>query len=220
MIPGILHLPSISFPFLPQSHGPVNLVVQICGERAHQIPHHKANQPQQQRTELQSNWYSNPKMASEMKGNKIMVLLDGSKMSEKVLNKALYYKREKDILHVVTCVKTEPSTVQYYDKVDHVDKPEIFTAHTEEMKKRAEAVVKHFIDMAKQRKASFVEGSVLVGFRPAEEAIKFAHEQGFNTIVVGQRGFGLSSVAEITILGSFSRQIVDRANCDVILVKT
>ncbi|MCZ2808620.1 MAG: universal stress protein [Candidatus Bathyarchaeota archaeon] len=58
--------------------------------------------------------------------------------------------------------------------------------------------------------------SSILGSNPARALINTAKHENFDLIVVGSRG--LSSAASF-LLGSVSRQIVSKANCDVLVVK-
>jgi len=58
--------------------------------------------------------------------------------------------------------------------------------------------------------------SSILGSNPARALINTAKHENFDLIVVGSRG--LSSTASF-LLGSVSRQVVSKANCDVLVVK-
>lgn len=60
------------------------------------------------------------------------------------------------------------------------------------------------------------EVSTLIGSNPSRALVKHAELENFDLIVVGSRGLG--SVASF-LLGSVSKQVVAKANCDVLVVK-
>lgn len=57
---------------------------------------------------------------------------------------------------------------------------------------------------------------VILGSNPSRALVDIADQEKFHLIVVGSRGLG--SAASF-ILGSVSKQVVTKANCDVLVVK-
>jgi len=58
--------------------------------------------------------------------------------------------------------------------------------------------------------------STILGSNPSRALVDIANNEKFDLIVVGSRGLG-STVA--FLIGSISKQVVAKANCDVLVVK-
>jgi len=127
----------------------------------------------------------------------MLVLLDGSKMSEVVFS----YAREVsgrlgldlDLLHVCTTEEAEQLPMrQAY--IDHM--AEMLKTKSEELRKNADAKA--------AKKAAEIKGKVICGY-PAEEILKYADENKVDAIMLathgrsGIRRWGLGSVADKVI---------------------
>jgi len=58
--------------------------------------------------------------------------------------------------------------------------------------------------------------SAILGSNPSLALVNTAKNENFNLIVVGSRGLGSAAAF---LLGSVSKQVVSKANCDVLVVK-
>ena len=148
--------------------------------------------------------------------NKILVPIDGSEHSDRVLNYALdlaeKYSAEIKLLSVAQPVVatgpmflTQPmlppaSTAIYVKGIE--------VAHE---KMLAEAFKK-----AKETKPNINSSKQLVNGRPADKIVEIANEGNFDLIVMGSRGAG--GIKEF-FLGSVSDRVADEARCPVLLVK-
>ncbi len=142
---------------------------------------------------------------------KILVTVDGSESSDKVLDKAKELGNAFDshitILHVVEDL-ANPNTFKMNfmagnDKVmqDKLDK------HSAEL---LDTYLERFEDYA-----GTVEGVTAKG-KPGHRIIEIAEEENFDLIVMGSRGLGAFSGA---MLGSISNKVVNRSKMSVLIVK-
>ena len=122
---------------------------------------------------------------------KILVGVDGSRHSKKALIEAINVaKKFSGFIKAVTVYK-------------------------QGMDQEAEKVLEETEQHLKKEKVDHSLSSIL-GSNPARALVNIAKHENFDLIVVGSRGLG--SAASI-LLGSVSRQVVSKANCDVLVVK-
>ena len=124
-------------------------------------------------------------------GKKILVGVDGSEHSKMAL------------LEAITLAKKIPGFIK------------AVTVYRQGMDKEAERIlkeVKHYLTTERINH----EVSSILGSNPSRALVTIAEHEEFYLIVVGSRG--LSSTASF-LLGSVSRQVVTKANCDVLVVK-
>lgn len=91
----------------------------------------------------------------------------------------------------------------------------IVTVYKQGKKEEATKILEEAQRLIKEAKIEHTLSSIL-GSNPARALINTAKHENFDLIVVGSRG--LSSAASF-LLGSVSRQVVSKANCDVLVVK-
>ncbi len=91
----------------------------------------------------------------------------------------------------------------------------VITVYKRGMDKEAENVLEAAEQFLKQEEIDYSLSSIL-GSNPARALVDTAKHENFDLIVVGSRG--LSSATSI-LLGSVSRQVVTKADCDVLVVK-
>ena len=89
------------------------------------------------------------------------------------------------------------------------------TVYKQGMDQEAEKVLEETEQHLKKEKVDHSLSSIL-GSNPSRALVNIAKHENFDLIVVGSRGLG--SAASI-LLGSVSRQVVSKANCDVLVVK-
>lgn len=58
--------------------------------------------------------------------------------------------------------------------------------------------------------------SAILGSNPSRALVSMAEHENFDLIVVGSRGLGSAAAF---LLGSVSKQVIDKAPCDVLVVK-
>lgn len=142
---------------------------------------------------------------------KILVTVDGSESSDKVLEKAkelgTAFGSHITILHVIEDL-SDPNTFKMNfmagnDKVmqDKLDK------HSAEL---LDAYLERFEDYDAIVEAITVKG------KPGHKIVEIAEEKNFDLIVMGSRGLGAFSGA---MLGSISNKVVNRSKMSVLIVK-
>ena len=147
---------------------------------------------------------------------KILVPIDGSLHSDKVLNYAFdlaeKYSAEIMLFSVAqTYVTTGPIFVTHPTsplETQGVYISEIETAHRKVLEKA--------FNKAKKDKPDLKVAKKLVNGRASEEIVKIAKEENFDLIVMGSRGLG--GIKEF-FLGSVSDRVADNARCPVLIVK-
>lgn len=91
----------------------------------------------------------------------------------------------------------------------------VITVYKQEMYKEAEKILEEAKQYLKIEKIDH-EASSILGSNPSRALVSIAKHEKFDLIVVGSRG--LSSATSF-LLGSVSRQVVTKANCNVLVVK-
>lgn len=115
------------------------------------------------------------------------------------------------VITVITVPKTLYSRRLYWRAKDqHVEGQEIKALFLEEAQRLVEETVGIVRRQGVEAATAVREGD------PAEEIVKYAHEGGFDHIIMGTRGLG--SVQEL-ILGGVARKVVHLAAVPVTLVK-
>ena len=135
---------------------------------------------------------------------KILIPLDGSKNSLRGLDVAIYLARQCGA--TLTGLYVTP----YYPK-SLLLTPILY-------EKELIKAAKEFMQKAKKRAAQngIVFNEKITDGHEAEEIIGFAHDKGFDLIVIGARGLG--SVKE-KFLGSVSNAVVHKSKMPVLIVK-
>jgi len=146
---------------------------------------------------------------------KILVCTDGSKYSQKALEKASVI--------VKGCNVNEIAIIHVYEKFDsfpisvegNIEQMEINRLMMEEYRKKGEKILSEAL--------KFMEGknikarTILKKGHPADTIISIAQEEGFDMIVIGSRGLG---GLKKLFLGSVSNAIIQEVkNCSVLVVK-
>lgn len=141
---------------------------------------------------------------------KILVLVDGSKNMDRVLNQAVELVQgsnyELSLLHVVTDLE--------YQEQSFSDIPE---SVIQEVTKDLETSGQEVLDQAKAKIPAGipVETFLEIG-HPAENSLLFIEANKPDIVVLGGKGH---SALERLFLGSVSRYIIDHAPCPVMIVK-
>lgn len=142
---------------------------------------------------------------------KILVTVDGSESSDKVLEKAkelgAAFSSHITIMHVVEDLSDQNTFKMNFmagnDKVmqDKLDK------HSAEL---LDIYLERFKDYESGVEARTVKG------KPGHRIVEIAEEENFDLIVMGSRGLGAFSGA---MLGSISNKVVNRSKMSVLIVK-
>lgn len=138
---------------------------------------------------------------------KILVAFDGSEPSYKAFDYGL------EIINRCSVKRPEivvVSVVQPPEPADIVELDAVIDSATQHYTAR----FKELEDRAKAQQITIVT-EVLVG-HPADQVIRYAKENGFDLILVGQMG---KSKIESWLLGSVSRRIAAYSHCSVTIVK-
>ncbi|MDI1471748.1 MAG: universal stress protein [Thermodesulfovibrio sp.] len=138
---------------------------------------------------------------------RILVAFDGSQESYKAFDFALNLSKEcssKERKITVLSVAQPP------EPADIVEIKAVIDSATEYYKKEFEKV---FL-VAKEHGIE-VRTDIVVG-HPADQIVRYATENGFDMIVIGQRGM---SKIERWLLGSVSRRVATYTTCPVVIVK-
>ncbi|ACI20248.1 MULTISPECIES: universal stress protein [Thermodesulfovibrio] len=138
---------------------------------------------------------------------KILVAFDGSEESVKAFNFALslvdeFASKDKEILLL--------SVAQPPEHGEIVETKAVIDSATEYYKREFEKI----LPIAKAHSVE-VKTDIAVG-HPADQIVRYASENGFDMIIMGQRGM---SKIERWLLGSVSRRVATYATCPVVIVK-
>ncbi len=91
----------------------------------------------------------------------------------------------------------------------------VITVYKPGMDKEAEKLLKEAEHLLKKEKIDYGL-SMILGSNPSRALVNTADHENFDLIVVGSRGLG--SAASF-LLGSVSRGVVSKANCNVLVIK-
>ncbi|WP_216830570.1 universal stress protein [Alkalihalobacterium elongatum] len=141
-----------------------------------------------------------------MNTSKILVAYDGSETSKKALLKAKEIA-EKNIETKVLIVTVWDLPNASYEAHNYHYIADIYKKEAEENIKVAEEMIQ---DLPNEKESFILKGS------PSITLIEFAEKQDVNLIVLGNRGLG---GIKRFFLGSVSFHVVQKASCDVYVVK-
>lgn len=138
---------------------------------------------------------------------KILVAFDGSQESYKAFDFVLNLSKEcpaqeRQILILSVAQPPEPA--------DIVEIKAVIDSATEYYKKKFEKIFSIAREYGIEVKTDIVVG------HPADQIVRYASENAFDVIVMGQRGM---SKIERWLLGSVSRRVATYATCPVVIVK-
>ncbi|MEX0605059.1 MAG: universal stress protein [Marinobacter sp.] len=143
---------------------------------------------------------------------RILVAVDGSKMSIKALQKGIDLQKLTDAeLHII-CVFKHHSLGEASLSMVRKSNPQI---PDQALNEHAKEVVGFAKDYAKEHGATRVRGFVKGG-RPSKTIVKFAKDKEVDLIVMGSRGS--DSDKDGILLGSVSQRVASMAKCPVLVV--
>ncbi|MDH3312720.1 MAG: universal stress protein [Nitrosopumilus sp.] len=135
--------------------------------------------------------------------NKILVALDGSKNSQRVLDMGIYLARKADTKLIgITVISNIPKK---YHHLSYPEKPVLLVADK-------------MMESAKRKCAQngiLFERKIDFG-DPGSKITKFAESLNFDIIIIGTRG--MSGIKE-KLLGSVSNHVVHKSSIPVMIVK-
>lgn len=142
--------------------------------------------------------------------SKVVVAYDGSELGKKALNRAITLaKRDEKIeINVITVIE-QPTPVIYYGAYSgkNIATPE---ANIEKAKQVMQEVEEKLKAVSNKVETFIIEG------HPAQAIEEFAENNNADLIIMGSRGLG--GLKEL-FLGSVSHHVVQKASCEVIIVK-
>ncbi|GAB5047196.1 universal stress protein [Thermodesulfovibrio sp. TK110] len=138
---------------------------------------------------------------------KILVAFDGSQESYKAFDFALKLSKECPAEQRQITIL---SVAQPPEPADIIEVKAVIDSATEYYKKEFEKI---FL-IAKEYDIEI--NTEIVAGHPADQIVRYASENGFDIIIMGQRGM---SKIERWLLGSVSRRVATYATCPVVIVK-
>lgn len=166
-----------------------------------------------------------------MKPWKILVPYDGSKQSDKALNKAIELTElidkggtriEINMLHVVAEIYVPPTLfdrdVNIKSKItgERLTSEQYLKEFYHEMESKAMKMLETKKPKELESPNIMIRNFVTHGY-PSDKILEFANKHQVNLIVIGS--VGLTGFSRIKALGSVARSISERANCPVMLVR-
>ncbi len=139
--------------------------------------------------------------------NRILVAIDGSKMSEKALKTALTFANERfskiGVIHV-------EKNLNITEGMPNATIDDLYN----EQGKEASDLLNHAVSLAEEVGIE-IETQYVIG-EPAIQIVKKAEEGKYQLIVMGSRGLGnLKGL----MLGSVSQKVSQLAHCPVLIIK-
>lgn len=148
--------------------------------------------------------------AKFLEDGKILVPLDGSDCCNKALSFALdLSKRFNTSVHLVHVIQHSAVLL-----ANPIDENADYLLIDNLLEQNGKTILENCINEAKKQGVQ-VSTTLLRG-HPGSQIVKFAKDNGFDIIVMGNRG--LSGVRRF-VLGSVSDYVSDHAECSVIIVK-
>ncbi len=146
---------------------------------------------------------------------KIVVAIDGSEMSHKVLDTAFHLAKEQQSeLNVVYVGKEAGASTAAFVGMTYVPE-DYFTTMIEELKREGEQILHRAAALAEQSGIQDLRTYYMTG-DPAQMILDFAQQQSCDLIIVGSRG--LSGIKEL-MLGSVSHKVSQYSKCPVLIVR-
>lgn len=139
--------------------------------------------------------------------NRILVAVDGSKMSEKALRTAIQFAKERySIIGVIHVEKNLhiPDTASN-ESIDQLYK---------QLREEGSEILDHAVSLAAEEGVE-IEPLFVMG-DPAVQIVKKAEEGHYQLIIMGSRGLG--SIRGI-MLGSVSQRVSQMSHCPVLIIK-
>jgi nucleotide-binding universal stress UspA family protein len=143
-------------------------------------------------------------MINEYKFGKILVPLDGSKFSEKALQRACQMSKASDAKITLLYVVEKSPTLNILDRNEYLELIKKFGIRT--LEKAKEIVFKNGIDA----KSILRQGNIVT------EIEKIVKTEKCDLIVVGNKGLG--PITRI-LLGSVSNKLAQSSSCSLLIVK-
>lgn len=140
--------------------------------------------------------------------SKVLVAFDGSELSVKALNEAIVMAENNPEFQLDVVTALNP-TAQISSAV-------IYASVLSELRKDAVDMLNEVNEELANKLPNHTTRTMVLEGNPGEEIVKYADEHGFEMIIMGSRG--LSGIKEL-FLGSVSHNVLQRANCPVLVIK-
>ncbi len=137
---------------------------------------------------------------------KVLVAYDGSETSKKAIMKAKEVAVQNEQIEVTIISVWELPTLVYEDYID-IDFNEKYQKQAEAEMEEAKQMIQ---DLPNNKQFSVLKGHI------ASTILDYAKKQEVDLIVIGSRGLG---GVQRFFLGSVSFHVVQKAHCDVLVVK-
>lgn len=151
--------------------------------------------------------------------NKLLVAVDGSQKSKEALERAVEIaegmRSEIELIHVIEPVRL-PATMYPMAGAAGVASPTWVSQYYESYREENEKMLQEIFEMIKTKHPKLVIEKKLVDGIAATEIVKEAKSGDFDLIVVGAQGLGF---LDELILGSTSKNVVDKSDRPVLVVK-
>lgn len=143
---------------------------------------------------------------------KVLVPVDGSKMSKSIVEKAAEYgkKFDADITLFIVIPEDEAFDRIPFPGSSFPYTTEIQKANLENAKKILEEMKEAIKDYPYSVDTVYKEG------RPANQIVDYAKKNNYDLIIMGNRGLGAFSR---TLLGSVSSKVLDHSSVSVLVIK-
>jgi nucleotide-binding universal stress UspA family protein len=143
---------------------------------------------------------------------KIMVPIDFSKGSKKLLKFATYFAEKFDATIYIVSVVEFQSTYSYYE----FDPLDTIATLKEDIMDYAQKQMDTFLEENREQLIVPFESSLLTG-RVAEELIRYAEDERIDMIIIGTHGYrGLDRM----LFGSVASKVIKLAPCPTLTVNT
>ena len=143
----------------------------------------------------------------------LVVAVDGSKLSEKVVDVACQVARKLSesmvLIHIMRGMPEEPEGVKAFEDTEHYR--EAYTDYLEQVGKSIMTKLEARVESQGVKYTSLMEFG-----NPVEHILETAKLQNAPMIVLGLHG--LHYAGRIRTLGSISRRVIENATCPVLVV--
>ena len=143
----------------------------------------------------------------------IIVAVDGSKHSEKVVDVACNVAKELTssivLVHVLRSMPEEPEGVKAFEQTEHYEE-----AYKDYLQRLGEVVTTKLGNKIQSQGVSYTELTEIGN--PVERILETAKDENALMIVMGLHGH--HNVGRIRSLGSVSRTVIENSTCPVLVV--
>lgn len=157
---------------------------------------------------------------------KILVPYDGSQPSDNALSEAIKLGRLTQntriiLLNVISEIDIPPMREIILDRqfIPKDEESSTIEEHKKnlfhQLKRQAKAILEY--KKEKNKEDGIVIDTVILYGYPSEKIIEFTKSEGVDLIIMGN--IGLRRLSKIKALGSVSRNVIERSNCPILIVR-